>query len=139
MFIGFSVVGAFLKDFHWEKLSPFDKACGGWPFLLNNLDIEESKVGIAISINWQALISGVGTSEGGNEHPVGADDDSNTDSWVVVKLQKSEALAVLTEKGLSLETLLMQANTVREIELMQGEDVGVVDLWDIRLLLGISL
>lgn len=58
---------------------------------------------------------------------------------MVVKLQKSEALAVLTEKGLSLETLLMQANTVREIELMQGEDVGVVDLWDIRLLLGISL
>jgi hypothetical protein len=75
--------------------------------LLYDLDIEETKVGVAIGINWQALVSSVGTSERGYEHPIGANDDGHSDFWVVVQLQKSEALAVLAEQGLSLETLLM--------------------------------
>jgi hypothetical protein len=47
---------------------------------------------------------------------------------VVVKLQQGEALAVLAKKGLTLQALIVKTDAVREIELLQCENVGVIKL-----------
>jgi hypothetical protein len=47
---------------------------------------------------------------------------------MVVKLQQGEALAVLAKKGLALQALIVKAYAVREIELLQGENVRVIEL-----------
>jgi hypothetical protein len=49
-------------------------------------------------------------------------------SKLVIELQQSEALAVLAKKGLALQALIVKTYAVREIELLEREDVGVIKL-----------
>jgi hypothetical protein len=57
----------------------------------------------------------------------------------MVKLQHREAFAILAKKGVSFKTLIMKADTVGEVKLLKGEYVRVVKLWNVGLLLSLSL
>lgn len=44
----------------------------------------------------------------------------------MVELQHSETLAILAEKGVSLEALVMEADAMGEIKFLKGKDIWVV-------------
>ena len=107
-------------------MSPFDETGGCGPLFFDNLNVYQAKISIAIGINWLTLISSVRTSEGCNEHPTGSHNDRDTNLWVMVELQHSETRAILAEKGVSLEALVMEADAMREIKFLKGKDIWVV-------------
>lgn len=47
---------------------------------------------------------------------------------MMIEFKQGEALAVLAKKGLAFQALIVKADAVREVELLQSEDVGIIKL-----------
>ncbi len=58
---------------------------------------------------------------------------------MVIEFQHCETLAILAKKGISLETLFIEADAMREIKFLKGEDIWVVKLGNVCLLFRLSL
>jgi hypothetical protein len=80
-----SVSGGSLEYLHWKKLSPLDEASSGRPFFFHYLDIGETKVRVAISVDRKTLICGIGASDRSNKHPVWSDNDCDTNLYKILK------------------------------------------------------
>ena len=124
--LSFSIVGnfvswRFLEDFSWKELSAlYESSCGG-PFLLHNLNINYSQVGISIDVNWETLVDCVRSDKGCDKHPLRSDDECESDIRLCVKLQEGEELSILLEQSLRLESSLMNDHSMRELVLVEWE------------------